>query len=190
MTFKTYSINNIKKQEKRFINYRLQEKIKTLKLEHAKEKAREKAAAEYQNVLKEIDSIKNLIPAKEIIINVTWKKSATWGMNPHAEIKIFNNNGGYEVFNTTASGCGYDKLSSVVAYGFNDSKLLKAYMFKKIRKLNQLQKDKGYSLYALEKDFSFMAGCGISSYRTLFQALGCKFEHYSTDTSDFIKIEL
>lgn len=190
MNKKVYSINNIKKQEKRFINYRLQEKIKTLKLEHAKEKAKEKAASEYQNVLKEIEEIKNLIPAKEIIISVTWKKSYTWGMNPHAEIKIFNNNGGYEIFEETASGCGYDKLSSVVAYGFNKSKLLKAYLFKKIRKLNKILIEKGYNLYALEKDFSFMAGCGISSYRTLFQALGCKFEHYSTDNSDFIKIEL
>ena len=162
MNKKVYSINNIKKQEKRFIDYKLQEKIKTLKLEHA----------------------------KEIIINVTWKKSYMWGMNPHAEIKIFNNNGGFEIFDETASGCGYDKLSSVVSYGFNKSKLLKAYLFKHVRKLNKILIEKGYNLYALEKDFSFMGGCGISSYRTLFQALGCKFEHYSTDTSDFIKIEL
>ena len=190
MNYKVYSINNIKKQEKRFINYNLKEKLRVLKLESAKEKAKEKAAQKYQDVLQELEQIKQLIPAKEIIISVEWKKSYMWGYNPHATIKIFNNNGGYEIFEETASGCGYDKLSSVVSYGFNKSKLLKAYLFKRIRKLNKILIEKGYNLYALDKDFSFMGGCGISTYRTLFQALGCKFEHYSTDNSDFIKIDL
>lgn len=185
-----YSIKNVKNQEKRLINWRLEQKLKTLKRESAKAKAKAKAKKDYEEFIEELEMIKFLPPAKEVIISVTWKKSSVWGSNPHAEIKIFNHKGHYEIFDETASGCGYDKLSSVISYGFNKSKLLKSYMLKHTRKLNQLKKENGYSLYALLNDYSFQGGVGVSAYRSLFQALGCKFEHYSTDTSDFIKIEL
>ena len=67
---------------------------------------------------------------RELIISIEWKRSRTWGMNPHAEAAAhykdpahqFERRNGY-----TASGCGYDKASTVLAEIFNDFLRYKLY---------------------------------------------------------------
>ena len=56
----------------------------------------------------------------DIKISIEWKKSATWGANPHGEAwlsfidKDGHRNSKYVTFGGV-SGCGYDKLSTAVA---------------------------------------------------------------------------
>ena len=50
----------------------------------------------------------------EIQIKVNWKKNRTWGLNPHASFYAFDG-----LYKGTASGCGFDKLSSAVAEALN-----------------------------------------------------------------------
>ena len=58
---------------------------------------------------------------KHLKICIEWKRSRTWGNNPHASYWVEFADGtrdfgsGY-----TASGCGYDKASTVVAEIFNE----------------------------------------------------------------------
>lgn len=62
-----------------------------------------------------------------ISICVEWKRSATWGYNPTATV-----NTGHERATGAASGCGYDKESSVIASALNqcDSVLKALYSYK------------------------------------------------------------
>ena len=66
--------------------------------------------------LEKLEKIENAPELQYISLNITYKKSATWGYNPTATANT--NNGtttGY------ASGCGYDKESSAVASAFNEN---------------------------------------------------------------------
>ena len=49
-----------------------------------------------------------------ISIEVSWKKSSTWGANPTAEVRA----GSYSS-SGSIGGCGYDKESTATAYAFN-----------------------------------------------------------------------
>lgn len=52
----------------------------------------------------------------EITVTVEWKRSSTWGHNPHVTANIDG-----VVYRGTASGCGYDKESTAIANAFNQS---------------------------------------------------------------------
>lgn len=67
--------------------------------------------------LAKIEMVENAETLEYIRINVDWKKSRTWGANPHVE--TWTNNRGY--YTATAGGCGYDKESSAVAETLNQS---------------------------------------------------------------------
>lgn len=162
------------------------EKLKTLKLESAKIKAIEKAkrlTEEKKQYLKDLESYNEF---GSIEISITWNKSRTWGMNPTATLYTYNYQKS-ERITKSASGCGYDKLSSVVAYCLNDSDIVTATMIKKVRKLNALLKENN-RLYGIDKNFVWSYGVGINSFKDIFKKLGYNFEHYETKTSDFIKI--
>lgn len=161
------------------------EKLQSLKLESAKIKAIEKAKMLVEQKKQYLKDLENMKEFGGIEISVTWNKSQTWGMNPTAELYTWNYEKSERIIKS-ASGCGYDKLSSVVAYCLNDSDIVKASIIKKVRKLNALKKED--RLYGLDLDFTFSAGVGINCFKRIFEKLGYKFEHYETKTSDFIKI--
>lgn len=117
-----------------------------------------------------------------IEIEVNWKKSPTWGWNPHAEIRWEDEAGnwhfkeGYSV-----SGCGYDKHSSVVAQALNDnfSNLLYS-----IRKKSRKNKPYGISFHKGSLPY-FEGGVGMSCYPRIFAWLGWhSFKPADSDTYD------
>jgi hypothetical protein len=55
-----------------------------------------------------------------LTITVEWKKSRTWGYNPHVQVTAKNVDGPWGYANSTASGCGYDKESQAVADALNE----------------------------------------------------------------------
>lgn len=77
-------------------------------------KTAEERAAEKE--IAKIEAEKNQKPVKRLTINIEWVKSRTWGHNPHATAEVefhdgtFTRRDGFR-----ASGCGYDKESTVVA---------------------------------------------------------------------------
>ncbi len=51
-----------------------------------------------------------------ITMSITWRKSRTWGYNPHLEGRVRLANGGWEYEkDISCGGCGYDKESTVMA---------------------------------------------------------------------------
>ena len=65
----------------------------------------------------------------EITIAIDYKRSSTWGHNPHAHVRasVINNNNRVIAQDTStdyASGCGYDKTSAAICYAFNRNSIL------------------------------------------------------------------
>lgn len=54
-----------------------------------------------------------------IQIDVIWKRSRMWGSNPTATARVQFDNGTWNTYTATCGGCGYDKLSTVVASVLN-----------------------------------------------------------------------
>ncbi len=56
---------------------------------------------------------------KRLRIHVQWKRSATWGHNPHAHFSCYFHDGTYKSGDEACGGCGYDKESTVIARIFD-----------------------------------------------------------------------
>jgi len=187
-----FKASNIYKYEVLGFKRQLKEKLEVLKTETGKQKATLKTLEKIENVKSEMQTLKSIkIVSLEISIAIDWKKSNTWGNNPHAEARIYatdqNGKNHNEYFTASASGCGYDKLSSVIASALNDSEILKSFLLNKTRKLNSLS-GQYHGTYALYDTYDLMGGCGLSPQRTLFEKLGCAFKHSETKMSDHIYI--
>ena len=63
---------------------------------------------------KEENAERSQKPVKSITITIEWKKSRTWGMNPNANAQVEYKDGTYDTGSASASGCGYDKESTVI----------------------------------------------------------------------------
>lgn len=126
----------------------------------------------------------------KIVIAIEWKKSATWGNNPHAEVKVFYNNNHIEIFTGSASGCGYDKRSAATAQAFNKCEALKALLYKAE---NKRLKDKNGTT---RRDFLgygsgygalpyFEAGVGFRSHETILNNLNFKTSLYDESSATY-----
>lgn len=158
--------------------------------------ARQKAKKEAK-IEKEINSEKNQPAVKELLITIEWKKSRMWGSNPHAEVAVtfqkgdnsygrFERKDGY-----TASGCGYDKESTVIARIFNDFLKYKLWnkSIEQCRRKDYKWKEEngapyGVSAGSYKDDFDisveyryFDGGIGSNCYYAISEFLGGKFEH-------------
>lgn len=145
--------------------------------------------------LKKLGEVLESPTVKNIRINIEWKKSRTWGSNPILSAEVEYNNGTYESLDGyKASGCGYDKESTVLASMLNDvmQNLL-------INNLDKILKDKenqklpyGISEYT-KRGFlpTFSGGIGLSCYFDIMKYLGYTLEHVASgDIFDSYKITL
>lgn len=69
---------------------------------------------QYRKTVETMEKIQAAELPEVITIYVSWKRSATWGKNPHAEVYTDNDSA-----TGKASGCGYDKESAAVASALN-----------------------------------------------------------------------
>lgn len=145
--------------------------------------ARREARKEAKKVaakLAVVEAEKNQKPVKEITITIEWRKSRTWGSNPHAEAAVSFQDGSFERRNSyTASGCGYDKESTVIAQIFND--------FLKYKLHTKIEGEPPYGMYygttALSHipDYvSYNGGVGTSCYYRIGEFIGGKFENIAS----------
>ena len=121
-----------------------------------------------------------------IIISVVWKKNRTWGRNPHAEAHVIMTDGTQETLTERCSGCGYDKLSEVVADILNRTTLK-----------DMLKKGDIEAPYGMQHGY-FEGGIGMVCYEDhdlsygkqgILQYLGYSCKHFPGKDTDFILIE-
>lgn len=105
-------------------------------------------------------------------IHVQWKKSATWGRNPHAHYSCHFQDGTYTSGDETCGGCGYDKESTVIARIFDSC--VSGMLWRKTRKKSSL-KDKPYGVN-MGWFPNFEGGVGTSSYVRITEWLGGQWE--------------
>jgi hypothetical protein len=109
---------------------------------------------------------------KRLRIHVQWKKSATWGRNPHVHFSCHFQDGTYTSGDDTCGGCGYDKESTVIARIFNQccSGML-------WRKRNS-KKNTPYGIHRGKGWYfpNFAGGVGVSCYPSITEFLGGKWE--------------
>jgi len=120
---------------------------------------------------------KNQAPVKEITITIEWYKSRTWGFCPKAEARIIYKDGTHGYINGyKASGCGYDKESTVIANICNDT--LKYLLW------NVKSEDRKKAPYGLgfsdEYSHYFEGGVGTSCYFRIVEFLDGKMEHITS----------
>ena len=126
----------------------------------------------------------------KIFISIEWKKSRTWGNNPHAEVKVFYNNDNIEIFTGSASGCGYDKRSAATAQALNKCELLKALLYKaenkrlknhsEVTRRDFIGYGSGYGAIP-----HFEGGVGFRSHETILNNLNFKTSLYDESSQTY-----
>ena len=130
----------------------------------------------------------------DIEVKVEWKKSKTWGMNPHA---VAYHPGGAAT--AKASGCGYCKLSTVLAECLDQIPQVQEAALKNEASQpygigffdNEVKSGRGKArvVTKVRKAF-FPAGSGVSSVTKSVESIGGKVEHVSGKTWDYFKISI
>lgn len=180
--------------ETRWIQYQ-----KTGDRKTAVEFAKKRLAKQYgKNLEKKINRIRIAESADnvtEIAINIIWKRSRTWGYNPHVNVRIFTDTMVKE-FSGTASGCGYDKESAGIADALNKSnELLKALYNAKEKALengwkNESDCSSNATCIAYGAGYGaipyFEGGVGFSSLEAVLNKCGFTLNHRNhTKTTDY-----
>ena len=133
--------------------------------------ARRKARAEMNEILR-IEAERKQKPVKSINLNIEWSKSRTWGANPHLQAEVWFQDGTFERSpDFTCSGCGYDKISTVIAEAFN------RYLLYKLWAMTEEQlKKKPYGIYVAEDYRNYSGGIGVSCYSDISEFIGGQWE--------------
>ena len=136
---------------------------------------------------KELEKIAAAEAAPEVegvTIRVTWKRSATWGYNPHAEVIVNQMNR----YTGRASGCGYDKRTAAVGDALNQSAVVMRMLYQAKEKALEAgwtpadasHSNKGCIAYGAGYGALpyFEGGVGMSSFRAVFEACGLRVAVY------------
>ena len=134
---------------------------------------------EREKRLKQIEEERNQKPVREITINIEWKKSKMWGMNPHCTAQISYQDGTYTTSPTyKATGSGYDKESTVIADVFND------YLLYKLWAINDPNVKVAYGISLTEEPMEwsprYNGGVGTNCYTHIAKEIGGEFKRIAT----------
>jgi len=165
-------------------------------MDKIKLEARRKARTE-QKSLAEIEAQKNQKEVSSMTITIEWVKSKTWGMNPHAGVRVSYKDGKSEYRDGySCSGCGYDKQSTVIADIFNDFLRYKLYQLHKWEdSINGEKTSYPYGVYYYNGDIgkklesgyiskpTFNGGVGTSCYYKIAEFIGGEFKNLSSGKS-------
>lgn len=159
---------------------------KPFTLKEAKEylikRVNKKTDKKLNDIINYFNSVLNSGDFIEARISVSWSRSATWGMNPKAEIRYtYKNKDGHmrsEYFETgSIGGCGYDKLSTAVAQSINEVKPILKLLYKNknknVKSTNREHLGYGSGYGVLPR---LEGGVGVECYPRIFKKIGFKFE--------------
>lgn len=129
-----------------------------------------------------IEAERNQKPVKSLTITIEWRKSRMWGNNPTATGRIEYADGTYGTTAAArASGCGYDKESTVIASLFNECLVYKLWALSEEQiKGGHGDGDAGKAPYGINRydDHRYYAGgIGTSCYYRICEYLGGTFAH-------------
>ena len=131
-------------------------------------------AKEQAKRIARIEAEKNQKEVAEITINIEWVKSRMWGHNPKCEAIITHKDGTISRGYATASGCGYDKESTVIADIFNN--FLKYKLYRELKVTDRDRQDgHPYGIY-LSDHRHFSGGIVTDCYYSISEAIGGKFQ--------------
>ena len=120
----------------------------------------------------------NQKPVKSMTINIEWKKSKTWGSNPHATAHVLHIDGTHSVGKYTCSGCGYDKESTVISRAFND------FLLYRLHKLARTCKKVPYGVHLPGAYFPYFdGGIGTGCYFDIAKFIGGTFRRVASGDS-------
>lgn len=135
--------------------------------------------------LAKIESIEAAGALESVHISVEWKRSRTWGNNPHVEAEVLTNTRRY-VYTASASGCGYDKESAAIAHALNASPEVMRILYDHAERGGEFP----YSVITFAGLPSFDGGCGVSCFYSVFTACGYTFRQIASGrTFDVYMIE-
>ena len=130
-----------------------------------------------EQVKKEISDLltdESIQPFKRVELSAEWTKSRTWGYCPTAEGWINNKHLG----TARASGCGYDKLSSVYNTLMKNDKSFKKAVIIQALKSKAQNKTLAYSVQYNEYGiYAWFSGRGVEALRSILIWLGFKREN-------------
>lgn len=109
--------------------------------------------------------------AQSVDISVEWSRSRTWGWNPHATVR-----GWARVTTDSASGCGYDKESAAIAGAMNANPEIMRILYDHAEKGEAFP----YSVITFAGLPSFDGGCGVSCFRSVFEACGYEWREVAS----------
>ena len=135
--------------------------------------------------LEKLTKIEQAEDIQQIRISVEWKKSRTWGSNPHVELSAFSANSCYDA-KATASGCGYDKESQAIAEALNSIDGVRKLLIEKLDYINE-KKPYGINQYGIIPAFS--GGVGTNCFTSFFKDIGWKVTEMHGKTYDSYVIE-
>lgn len=155
-----------------------------LKHKRAEYKTEEKFLKNLEKVNKMNEEKFSTPDIERIEFDVTWKKSRTWGFCPRAEWQCWFKDGTYMEGSEYASGCGYDKLSQVLADAFN--KVGKGMLWRKRNSRKKAPYGIPHVGAGVDKSWTpyFEGGIGASCYRNIAAYLGGKMEWREGKTWD------
>lgn len=145
----------------------------------------------YKKAIKNAEEVAAAPTLTACRVSVEWKKSNTFGYNPHATIDALTvaADGAQEYTTTTgrASGCGYDKQSAAIAEAFNASPAILKVLYnaeEKRLKWRESRKQSrrdfiGYGSGSSARPY-FEGGCGVSVFYKIFESCGYTFEQVAS----------
>ncbi|MCJ7768017.1 hypothetical protein MUP79_06470 [Candidatus Bathyarchaeota archaeon] len=154
---------------------------------------KKKYQARLDDDLQKVEAMKNAPDfSTPLTVTVEWTKSRMWGSNPRAFTNF-----GFE--SESVGGCGYDKLSTALAYALNSHLPLMKELVK--RKESMMNTPEGKELMTKsESDFNrkilgygsgygiiphFEGGVGVESHKSIIENVGLVYEHpVSTPNTD------
>ena len=131
---------------------------------------------ETKEVVEALDVVKNI---EKITFNTDWIKSSQWGFNPHSNImiQVRGKIGVWAVRSerATASGCGYDKMSSSIATALNSVSLGRALAFH--------IKERHPTIYGIDDGY-FSGGVGTDCFVKALGLIGFNVDFMGGKTYD------
>jgi len=114
----------------------------------------------------------------KIEMPIKWRRNSNGEYNPNCNAVVYFDDGTEETTKKyRCSGCGYDKLSTIIAEVYND--------FLTNEREEYFSKNPDKVPYGMYKDF-FNGGIGTNSYGRISEALGGKLERvYGDKVFDF-----
>lgn len=153
-------------------------------VEYTSQRIRRKYEKMLQSDLETIAICEKVEMPEIISILVKWKKSSVWVYNPYATVKI-----GSATFKGSASGCGYDKLSTSIANAFNKSYRIQKILFEiKEKALQEGETGNNHNIIGYGAGYGampeFEGGVGMSCFINILQKAGYRYNITYTDSID------